>query len=288
MAALLRAGLPLLQSLELMLERTENISMREVLTEIRDQVKSGADLSDAFAAFGDLFPALYPATLKAGVEMTLRVVGTPGGASNTASAVAMNIAAIHPAGAGYLQVYPCGLQTSSNISSINYIQGEVRTNSVVSPVGDGGQICLRSSQDADVVIDLTGYFDDVETSLDFLSLNPIRLFDSRSTVRAFNESTSGRLLAAGQTITVHVAGERGVPSDAQAVSINLTAAQPLGNGFVTAFPCGTVPATSTVNVGVAQGVAASGTMVKLSSSGDLCIYSSQSVHVVIDINGAWT
>ena len=66
LAALLRAGLPLLQSLDLMLERMENESFRSVLTEIRDQVKSGAELSDAFASFGDLFPPLYSATLKAG------------------------------------------------------------------------------------------------------------------------------------------------------------------------------------------------------------------------------
>lgn len=66
LAALLRAGLPLLQALELMLERMENPTLREVLGEIRDQVKSGAELSDAFASFGDMFPSLYPATLKAG------------------------------------------------------------------------------------------------------------------------------------------------------------------------------------------------------------------------------
>ncbi|MCG8460796.1 MAG: type II secretion system F family protein [Holophagales bacterium] len=66
MAALLRAGLPLLQALDLMLERMEDPVLRDVLTDVRDQVKSGAELSDAFASFGDLFPALYPATLKAG------------------------------------------------------------------------------------------------------------------------------------------------------------------------------------------------------------------------------
>jgi type IV pilus assembly protein PilC len=37
-----------------------------VLTEIRDRVKSGEDLSEAFAAYGEMFPRLYPATLKAG------------------------------------------------------------------------------------------------------------------------------------------------------------------------------------------------------------------------------
>ena len=65
-AALLRAGLPLLQALDLMLERIEEPHLRQVLTEIRDQVKSGVELSDAFAGFGDMFPPLYASTLKAG------------------------------------------------------------------------------------------------------------------------------------------------------------------------------------------------------------------------------
>ncbi len=66
LAALLRAGLPLLQSLDLMLERQEESHFADVLTEIRDRVKSGEELSDAFASYGDLFPPLYPSTLKAG------------------------------------------------------------------------------------------------------------------------------------------------------------------------------------------------------------------------------
>ena len=66
LAALLRAGLPLLQALDLMLERMEDQVMRSVLSEVRDQVRSGAELSDAFASFGDLFPPLYASSLKAG------------------------------------------------------------------------------------------------------------------------------------------------------------------------------------------------------------------------------
>jgi type IV pilus assembly protein PilC len=66
LAALLKAGLPLLQALELMLERMKPGTFRSVLTEVRDKVKSGTDLSDAFAEHGDLFPRLYPSSLKAG------------------------------------------------------------------------------------------------------------------------------------------------------------------------------------------------------------------------------
>lgn len=66
LAALLKAGLPLLQTLDLMLERMKNPHFRSVLTDVRDRVKSGTDLSEAFAAHGDLFPRLYPSSLKAG------------------------------------------------------------------------------------------------------------------------------------------------------------------------------------------------------------------------------
>lgn len=66
LAALLRAGLPLLHGLDLMLERQEDPQFRAVLADIRDRVSSGEDLSDAFAAHGDLFPRLYPPSLKAG------------------------------------------------------------------------------------------------------------------------------------------------------------------------------------------------------------------------------
>jgi type IV pilus assembly protein PilC len=66
LAALLKAGLPLLQTLDLMLERMKNPTFKGVLTEIRDRVKSGEDLSEAFAAYGNLFPSLYPSSLKAG------------------------------------------------------------------------------------------------------------------------------------------------------------------------------------------------------------------------------
>jgi type IV pilus assembly protein PilC len=66
LAALLKAGLPLLQSLDLLLERRTHPRLRGVLREVRERVKSGEDLSDAFAHFGDLFPPLYAASLKAG------------------------------------------------------------------------------------------------------------------------------------------------------------------------------------------------------------------------------
>jgi type IV pilus assembly protein PilC len=66
LAALLKAGLPLLQALNMMTDRMDDSSFRPVLSDIRDRVESGADLSEAFGAHEELFPRLYPSALKAG------------------------------------------------------------------------------------------------------------------------------------------------------------------------------------------------------------------------------
>lgn len=64
--ALVKAGLPIIQSFDIMLERQKNLRFREVLSEIKEKVKSGVALSDAFASFGDLFPPIYSTSLRAG------------------------------------------------------------------------------------------------------------------------------------------------------------------------------------------------------------------------------
>jgi type IV pilus assembly protein PilC len=62
---LIHAGLPVLNSLDLLIKRQRNPSLRTLLDNVRDRVKSGEALSDAFAAQG-AFPKLYTTTLLAG------------------------------------------------------------------------------------------------------------------------------------------------------------------------------------------------------------------------------
>ena len=64
--ALVKAGLPILQSFDIMLERQKNLRFKEVLIEVRDKIKSGVALSDAFASYGNQFPAIYSTSLRAG------------------------------------------------------------------------------------------------------------------------------------------------------------------------------------------------------------------------------
>jgi len=62
---LIRAGLPILQALELLIKRQKDQQLRQVLENVRDRVKGGELLSDAFAAQG-IIPKIYTTTLMAG------------------------------------------------------------------------------------------------------------------------------------------------------------------------------------------------------------------------------
>src|SRR5215469_11234747 len=62
---LIRAGLPILTALELLIKRQKDASLKAVLENVRDRVKGGEMLSDAFEA-QNMFPKMYTTTLMAG------------------------------------------------------------------------------------------------------------------------------------------------------------------------------------------------------------------------------
>jgi type IV pilus assembly protein PilC len=66
LATLLKAGMPLTQSLDILRQRVENPTFKAVLDGVHNKVQSGTALSDAFSEHGDLFPAVYSASLMAG------------------------------------------------------------------------------------------------------------------------------------------------------------------------------------------------------------------------------
>ena len=111
---------------------------------------------------------------------------------------------------------------------------------------------------------------------------------TRSTNPALNAVTGGGRVGAGQIEQLQVAGRRGVPSDASAVSVNLTATGHEAPGFVTAFPCGRLPSVSNLNTNWSDAAIANGAMVGLSPDGALCLYTDQAAHVIVDINGVWS
>lgn len=66
LAALIQAGLPILQAISLLAKRQSNPALRHVLQRIEGRIREGTPMSEAFAAQGDVFPKLYTASLLAG------------------------------------------------------------------------------------------------------------------------------------------------------------------------------------------------------------------------------
>ena len=66
LATLLKAGMPLVQSLDLLRRRVESPVFRAVLDDVHERVRSGSAMSDAFGMHEDLFPRVYTASLLAG------------------------------------------------------------------------------------------------------------------------------------------------------------------------------------------------------------------------------
>ncbi len=66
LATLLKAGMPLVQSLDILRLRLANPVFKAVLDDVHAKVRAGTALSDAFQEHGELFPAVYTASLMAG------------------------------------------------------------------------------------------------------------------------------------------------------------------------------------------------------------------------------
>src|SRR5208282_5357074 len=62
---LLKAGLPILNSLDLLIKRQRDSSLRQILENVRERVKGGELLSGAFATHAAV-PKIYTTTLMAG------------------------------------------------------------------------------------------------------------------------------------------------------------------------------------------------------------------------------
>jgi type IV pilus assembly protein PilC len=66
LATLLKAGMPLVQSLDILRRRVTSPLFKFVLDDVFERVRAGSSMSEAFEAHGTLFPGVYTASLLAG------------------------------------------------------------------------------------------------------------------------------------------------------------------------------------------------------------------------------
>jgi hypothetical protein len=213
------------------------------------------------------------APLAPGQELRFHLLGQAGFPGD-ATAALINLTATKTQAAGYVRAYPCGEE--NDVSNVDYAAGQTVANLAAVKVGPGGDICFRSYAQADIVLDLAGWYAPSGTG-SFVAPDPIRLFDTRST----NGLTR---LAPMQELAMPITGGS-VPSGATSVAINVTAVGPDADGYVAVYPCGTDPLVSNVNYRAGQVAAANLAVVKLPADGRVCFKSFASADLVVDLAG---
>ena len=128
----------------------------------------------------------------------------------------------------------------------------------------------------------------------YTALAPVRICDTRAgnpsgltgpAAQCNGTANAGTRLVAGTPLTIDVAGDFGVPADATAVVLNVTAVNASPAGYLTVYPAGdTAPTASNLNVAAGQRVA---NLVEtgVGVSGEISIISNTSIDVVVDLQG---
>ncbi|MGZ4678815.1 MAG: hypothetical protein ACXV98_11440 [Ilumatobacteraceae bacterium] len=187
-----------------------------------------------------------------------------------ARAAVIDLAAVDPAGPGYLTAWSCD-EPMPATSNLDYLAGETRAAHAVVTLAADASICVFSMTDTDVLVDVTGSYTTDPTALRFHPQPPQRIYDSR---------VSGGAWQTGETRAI------AVPASATAVAINLTITQPVSAGFVTVFPCqAAVPVVSNIDYYAGQVVA---NLVETgAANGTICVHSMVRTHIVIDLEGTY-
>ena len=121
------------------------------------------------------------------------------------------------------------------------------------------------------------------TPLDFYTVSPCRVFDTRQVTGP----TAGAPLTCGSDRDFTIMGACGVPSGAKAVSLNVTVTQPSAAGNLRLFASGApAPLVSSLNY-VAGQTRANNAIAPLSSAGQMAVRCAPSgtAHVIVDVNG---
>jgi hypothetical protein len=216
------------------------------------------------------------------VQVAIGGVVVPG----EATAITATVTMTRSDADGYVTAYPCGASVPAT-STNNVVAGRDRGAPAIVGLAHDGTLCLRASVATDLVVDVTGWFGADQTSATvpltlpaspLVALHPVRVADSRNGIGwtgrfAPDEERSLDLLEAAGAGTT-------------SVQINVTAAEADTAGYLTVHPCGEArPTASTLNFAPGTTETAAATLA-LGSQGDVCVYASQSVHVIVDLIGA--
>ena len=215
--------------------------------------------------------------------LALTIAGR-GEVPNNATGVTLNVTVADAATSGFITVFPCGvpLPTASNL---NYQTAQTVANAVVARVGDGGAVCFYTDGATDLIVDVTGVIPVHGRSFNTLDV-PQRLMDTRPGELTIDGLAAGDgIRPSDRTFQLTVSGRGGVPRDASAVILNVTADAAVEDGFVTVHPTGTSrPNASNLNYHQGQTIA-NAAIARVGANGQICLYTFGSTHLIVDVTG---
>lgn len=218
------------------------------------------------------------AAIASGERLDVQLAGL-GEVPTNAVAVAINLTAVTPTGAGHATLFPTG-DVVPNASTLNFASGRTVPNFALAKLGSGGQVSIHNVGGAThYLIDVVGF---VEAGSTVTASVPARLLDTRIGLGA-----PPARVATGQTLDVQIAGLGGVPATgADTVAVNVTTVAASAAGYSVVFPAGTsLPTTSNLNFGAGQTVAGFA-FVKLGTGGQISIkHVGGSADYIIDVVG---
>jgi serine protease inhibitor ecotin len=201
----------------------------------------------------------------AGGPRTFQVTGL-GGVPGNATAVTGNLTVTAQSKAGYVSLGPDPVASPAS-STLNFPLGDSRANGVTVALGAGGTLSATyvapAGASTHLIFDVTGYFVPGSGGASYVALAPARLLDTRA-----GTGLSGPFFD-GVPRSFQVTGQGGVPSNATAVTGNLTVTGQTADGYAFLGPDPVAsPASSTLNFPVGDG-RANGVTVALGAGGTL-------------------
>ena len=189
-----------------------------------------------------------------------------------------------PAGTTYL-IQVDGWQNTVGEFTLDIAQG-----GVIDPDGDGvgdhidncPTVANAGQQDGNS----NGVGDACDPEPAFVALTPARLADTRSSgVTIDGQYQAGGKVTGGTSLTIQVVGRGGVQAGAKAAVLNVTVLRAAAGGFATVYPCtASPPNASSINFGVGT-VDPNEVVAKLSATGTVCVFVSQTTDVIVDVVG---
>lgn len=225
-----------------------------------------------------------PPTMTAGTVRSVPIPTSGCGVPAGAVAYSLNITVVPSQPLSFLTVYPTG-SARPNVSTLNSFDGAVVANAAVVPAGTNGSIDVFVTDRTDVIVDINGYFQAGANTVQFYTVTPCRVMDTRT-----GEGKTGAfgppVMTGGTSRDVPIPQSTcGLPASAKAYLLNVTVVPRGALSFLSAYPTGVSrPTVSTLNSFQGR-IVANAALVPAGTNGAVTIFVTDTTDVIVDING---